>query len=82
MNLTNTATDFNGGSMKVLTGEFIEFGDLLIGRDEYPIALVKEPFEIVEMTEDQLHDDQGSWVTPEYRGEIYIVKPFTFKDTK
>lgn len=68
--------------MKVMIGEFIEFGDLLIGRDEYPIALVKEPYEIVEMTDDELHDYQGSWVTPEFRGEIYIVKPFTFKGTK
>ena len=68
--------------MKVMIGEFIEFGDLLIGRDEYPIALVKEPYEIVEMTEDELHDYDGSWVTPEFRGEIYIVKPFTFKDKK
>lgn len=68
--------------MKVLISEFMEFGDLLVGKDEYRIALVREPYEIVEMTEKELDDYQGEWVSPDFNGEIYIVKPFTFKDKK
>lgn len=68
--------------MKVLTSEFIEFGDLLVGKDEYRVALVQEPYKVTEMTDDELDGYRGDWLSPEFTGEIYIVKPFTFKDTK
>jgi hypothetical protein len=68
--------------MKVLTSEFIEFGDLLIGKNEGRIALVREPYKVIEMTEKELDDYQGDWLCHDFSGEIYIVKPFNFRDAK
>jgi len=68
--------------MKVLTSGFMEFGDMLMGHHEYRVALVHEPYEIVEMTEKELDDYQGDWVDADFTGDIYIVKPFKKKDLK
>lgn len=63
-----------------MTSGFMEFGDLLIGKDEYRMALVHEPYEVVEMTEDELNNYQGEWVSADFNGDIYIVKPFSRKE--
>jgi hypothetical protein len=44
------------------------------------IALVHEPYEIVEMTEKELNNYQGDWVDADFTGDIYIVKPFSRKE--
>jgi hypothetical protein len=66
--------------MKVMTSGFMEFGDMLVGHHEYRVALVHEPYEIVEMTEKELDNYQGDWVDADFTGDIYIVKPFSRKE--
>lgn len=66
--------------MKVLTSGFMEFGAMLVGAHPYRIALVHEPYEIVEMTEKELDNYQGDWVDADFTGDIYIVKPFSQKE--
>jgi hypothetical protein len=65
--------------MKVLTSGFMEFG-LLVEAHPHRIALVHEPYEIVEMTEKELNNYQGDWVDADFTGDIYIVKPFSRKE--
>lgn len=68
--------------MKVLTSKNIIFGDILIGYDETRVALVYEPYMIVEMTEDALDEYQGDWLDADFTGEVYIVRDFNKKELK
>ena len=64
--------------MRILRGEFIEFGDFVIANDKYPIAIVSGHYEILEMKNDLLKDDtitnwldNFDWIDLDsYRGEI------------
>ena len=64
--------------MRILRGEFIEFGDFVIANDKYPIAIVSGHYEILEMKNELLKDDtitnwldNFDWIDLDnYRGEI------------
>ena len=61
--------------MKILKGSFIEFGDFLIARDSYPIAIVSGDYEIVEMAEEDLNEATFDWIDLDhYEGQIVFRK--------
>ena len=69
--------------MRILRGEFIEFGDFVIANDKYPIAIVSGHYEIIELKNDLSKGDTiNNWLNSfdwldfdwidldSYRGEI------------
>jgi hypothetical protein len=63
---------------RILLAECIEFGTFVVGKDEYPMALVKGEFNIDDVHESEVEEyigNNGDYIDLDvYVGEVVIVE--------
>jgi hypothetical protein len=60
---------------KVLTADFIEFGEFVKEHDRYPVSVVYGRYQVQYLTETQIDFLRGDWIIlDDYQGEIIFAK--------